>query len=1055
MAINTFGSPAQDQFVKQQREQENAPPKEDAGILDMAWDLQDLHEVVDYERYTYPYDPEFTLEAVDKEFNSQSKFVKDAVYEAKPRSREEFNYMVDKYSTLEQDIQRYQGEGASFYAANMLAAMFDPTAVAIGVATGGTGVGFKLAKSTVGAVTAETIAAESAISTLRYINNPTYDMEDAVVDVALSPLSALPVYVGQKLLPTARAARENARKFKEGQEGALRQLKSGDLDLMDMDPDGYDPTLPTNDVESYQSGSGLVNWARTDRHKRLASSGIKGLSEKAHKIFVDPVGSWKDRAGQGVSVDGVVNQITESLVTKYNQEMHGAVKELFGDIRKNLHQQGKYGTRLFHRDRLWREYEKSIKKIQVARELRDASDLTPAELKIMQIESETYKRALTQMQKAGVKGADKIKHDPFYGPIQYSRDKLRSYQKADIVKLFAKGFRAGMSADVEDDVLTKGLPEVLAESMYHKIAKANDGETIYDMLDNPEEFFEYLRMDKDEIIAGSNGKVSAEQLEKLLGKRGADQPPILRGRASLKRTESITLADGSELSILDLAVHDSVAMSHGYVRYAAGLSGLSQGLGIKSMDEWRKFRQKIIDQNNKVQDVQRLLDDIENVTFGRASYKRTEKQNIALNIATSFMSSVGLGFAGAAALVDMSISAFRSGLAASLRTAPAFNKTFKPKDIEEFTEAAASVDVFVNNTQWSNALANLSEDGMESAREGMLAGTTREMARLTVKYSGLSYLTEWTQRQAFFGSANKLFKEARKGKDFHLASAETSWTKAEMDHLRELMRKTPSKVGKDSWLGKAVNVPDLSKWSYEDKQLLFRGLHQFSMRAASRVTRGEQGEWMESAITRVLAQFRAVVLNSFTKRAISGLMRVGTKQGAIATVQSGMAQMAALPYLYWIKAESKMLGMDEQSRNEYLEKLGFDSPRQYDRMFNGSFEERVDAFMNAPAGVLRQIASYSPSHGSLLEVADLVGGAFGADLTGARYRPVEDVMFGAPAIGYVENLGRLGKGLTDGEFNAEDARRMRAAMWMNSHPLMMAVSNSIIEATDLPKEKKD
>jgi hypothetical protein len=376
-----------------------------------------------------------------------------------------------------------------------------------------------------------------------------------------------------------------------------------------------------------------------------------------------------------------------------------------------------------------------------------------------------------------------------------------------------------------------------------------------------------------------------------------------------------------------------------------------------------------------------------------------------------------------------------------------------PKDIEVFAEAAASVDVFVNNTQWSNALPNLAEEGMEGMREGVVPATVRDMARKTVKYSGLSFMTEWTQRQAFYGSANKLFKEARKGKDFHLSQAETGWTNAETAHLKELMAKSPTNASSDTTFGKMVKVPDLSNWSREDKTLLFRGLHKFSMRAASRVTRGEQGEWMELAVTRVLAQFRAVVINSFTKRALSGLMRMGTKQGAVSTVQSGLAQMASLHMLYWVKAEAKMLGMDESSRNEYIEKLGWDSPRDYDRMFNGSWEDKLDAYMKAPAAVIRQIASYSPSHGSVLELADLAAGAFGSDLTGARYRPTEDRMFGSPAIGYVENVGRLASGLTDGEFNAEDARRMRAAMWMNSHPLMMAASNSIIEAADLPKEK--
>jgi hypothetical protein len=303
-----------------------------------------------------------------------------------------------------------------------------------------------------------------------------------------------------------------------------------------------------------------------------------------------------------------------------------------------------------------------------------------------------------------------------------------------------------------------------------------------------------------------------------------------------------------------------------------------------------------------------------------------------------------------------------------------------------------------------------------------------------------------------------LFNAAKKGKDFHLAKAETGWSNEEVAKLKKLLADTPSLARKQNFFDKVIGVPDIRNWSDADKELLFRGLYKYSLRAASRTTRGEQGQWQENLWVRVLAQFRGVVINSFTKRGISSLTRMHTSVGAKAGALSAIGQMYGLYAMYEIKAEAKMLGMSQESKNKYVKKLGFSSYLQYERLFDGSFEQRLETLMDmvgdGELNVLNQMLSYSPSHGSLMELVALVGGLAKMDLTGGRHRPVEDVVFGAPVLGYAENAMQLGVGMFDGEFNYEDANRARALMVAGNHPVMMYLSNSIIEGADLKKEKK-
>jgi hypothetical protein len=148
--------------------------------------------------------------------------------------------------------------------------------------------------------------------------------------------------------------------------------------------------------------------------------------------------------------------------------------------------------------------------------------------------------------------------------------------------------------------------------------------------------------------------------------------------------------------------------------------------------------------------------------------------------------------------------------------------------------------------------------------------------------------------------------------------------------------------------------------------------------------------------------------------------------------------------------------MSNTDKRDYVKKLGFKNMNQYQDFFFSDPATIAKTIMDADPKLIRNIGGYSPSHGGLMEVTDIVASALGQNGLGStRYKPVEDTALSIPIASFVENVGRtLLNTPWDGEVSPEEARRLRSVMWMNGHPIIQAGSNMMIEAADLPDKKK-
>jgi hypothetical protein len=1037
-------STALDQKREQERLQEQQADALDTNIFKMAWDLRGEHEVFDYSRLAFETDDNFKMADMEEDFNKHSKYVKDALVEANPASLEEYNYLVDKYSKLERDIATYQQQGMKYIGASVMASLLDPTSAAISLGTGFSGLGYKIAKGTYTALAVETIASEAAIAGAKLAFNPTYETDDAVLDMALAPAGLLPVYIGDKLSPIVRMNRENNRKYLNGLQQQFNAIRNGDTRI--------DSTAIPNQVSDYETAFVAP---RFDRYAAVMKSDNEALKGDSPRILEDALGSMKDRQGQGGTVELYAHQMTDSLIPRFDNMALGA-------LRKVMKEKGYSGmSRVFHAESMQQAMEQASRNIIRAAELGDKSILSEAERELFEVINETYFRAHRQSREAGVEAAMRFDHDENYIHLQYSSERIKSLEKElggskEIIKLLKKSFLRG--AERDNNFLQEAEADLMARAMYHKIMRTDAVDTIDDFLNDPETFLRALETDEAFLKANPQAaKFDKEMLEKLLGRFKDKETGHLKRRARLDRLVTHKV-NGREISMLDLMNHDLIQNTHSYVRNSAGRVGLARGLGIRNLNDWEKKKNQWLNDKSvrgepaKVRKSRELIDDMENVIFGRPSYSHNPRAQRVVSAVNNWMTAIGLGNSGLANIPDLALAIQKSSLGAAFRSMPVMKKVFPTEDLDYLRETFAEVDLFINDPTWSNLLPNMALEGVEGATESTLESLSRKSANFTIKWSGMADIVRITQEIAFYGNVNKLFKAAQKGKQFHLNKAETGWSNDEVKRLTELMQKTPKLTKKHDGYEKTVNVPDLSTWSREDIRLLGRGLKKYADRVSSRVTRGEQGKWQESLPARVLLQFRTVVLNSYTKRALSGLARIGTKQGVRDAFTGALTSTAALSVVYWLKTESKMAGMSEHDKKNYLSKIGWDNPADYEKLFNGTWSERMEAISNISPQVASSIFSYSPTHGSVFEMLSIGLGAVNADFTGGRHRPIEEKVFGSPAAGYVENFGRLLKGVSDGEFNKEDLQRTRAMLPYGNSALFLWGTNAIIEEADLESE---
>lgn len=1001
---------------------------EGVSLWDMSKRLDAAYHIFNDFNAEFAPDPEFDLTQHAQTIKGLNPMAKEAIINQLPQSQQEFDHIVKTANEVESAMSEYANMGITGFGAHALSLMRDPAALALSVATGGLGLaGRAVQGGRVLKVAADAAASEAIIASARLANNPVYSAEDAVMDVALSPLTAfLPTYLGGALSPSAMRVRKVTNESNEAIRDYINSQVKPTHVAEEVTPEAVPDSVP-DAPNKYETAMAKY---RLDRFGTFARSQYQSVRETVKKAFDDPVGMWKDKEGQGATAEGVAAMHRDFIIPRYHKNFQSAWTEL----QKEKGLAGLNG--MFSHKKKLKELSDSTRRIILAKESKDYSALSPAEVKLAGAIDDALEQAHKAASEAGVTFAQRFQHSNDYWPIYYNRGRIMQHGKSDVVNLFAQSFIKG--AEKHNLPLTDAEAKMFAKAMYNKVTNANTMDAVSDLLDDPELLFKTLKAE-----AMEEG-ISPDLIRDMIGKFKGTTEKHFKKRAALDRTVSIQTADGKSLSMVDLMDADPIGVVHRYVNRMSGHAGMSKGLGIADDEAWQKLRNSATKEGGS--EAVGELDEIRSVIFGYPTHDVSRGISQKVTTLNNMMTGVGLGNAGVASLPDIAIQTFRVGLAATAKAMPWTPKQMKSKDFDALMDMAALHQIGIHSPYLSSMYSQMAEEAVDGVEESIVSAGARKMANVTMRASLLSGITEWTQKTAFYGGVVDAFRQASKGKDIPFAKAETGWTNAEHNRMRELLAGSNVMQVTDSDVERTLSIPDLMKWDATDRETLLRGMYRYSLRAASRSTRGESIAFFEHPLARVVMQFRGIVFGSITKRALSGLTRIGTGLGAKVTAASFMAQAGALYLMSYLKSESKMAGMDDKSRNDYVKRLGFKNSRDYDAFFSGD----VDAIVGADGKVLRSLMGYSPSMGGIFEIADITASMLGTQIMGGtRYKPVEETIFSAPAASYAENIGRLMFNGWDGQVSREEANRFKSLMWMNSHPIVTFTSNSIIEAADL------
>jgi hypothetical protein len=1011
-------------------EKETEAKYEDVDIWEMSTKLDNVHHV--FSDYTDYYAPDENFALVDKadDIKMESEYVQNAVTNLFPQSQEQYDMVVEKSKESEKTMEEYSQLGATGFTAHMLSAIRDPAALAIGVGTGFVGVGAKVAKtSRTLATVVDGVIAEGAISASKLNTNPTYGVQEALIDIAVSPVTAfVPAYIGGKLSPIANRMRkarneQNGKMYDIGEEMQKARVSDGTLERVQT-------------PEEYKTAFLKIRLDRMAQQQKSEFPEIRAL-----QAYDDAVGMFGDIEGQGFTAEGLATMHRDHVIPRFNKMYDDALND-FVKAKKFSGRQKFTGA--VKKDKAIRD---ATEKIIIAQEMNDLSLLDPHEMKLYQAMNDSFSRSHAIAKSADVKGAQDFEHSSMYTPIQYDAQKLLDFPEQSVIQLFTRAFSEG-SQKVGGE-LAEVDAQVLGKVMFKKITDRTNVNAISEMIDDPEVMAEVLsEMRARQGFSQDEYDVLDEYLKKLSAKTSGDDARF-KSRANLNRAAKITLEDGSELRMTQLMNLDPVSITHGYANRMTAHAGIAEGMGFKSAKELTEHRAMI--GNKHGQKALDEFDEIMMVVKGYPSYNVSDKFNKFASVTNSIGAATMLGNSGIVSSTDVAIQTARFGLAATIKAMPFLPKSMRGNDFEALTEMMELEGLSLESPYLMTMYNTMAEDALQGS-SGKLDTTTRNMATATLRASFQSSMTGWAQKTAYLGAVRQSFKNAKKGKDISLFLAETGWTKAQKSEFKGLLETTPNLV-KD---GKDMVIPDMSTWTKNQRSAFLKGVYRYSLRAASRTTRGEALTFFEHPASRIILQFRQILFSSITKRAMSGLTRLHVKGGMKLAVQSTIAQAGFLYIIAVSKAETKMAGMSNTDKRDYVKKLGFKNMNQYQDFFFSDPATIAKTIMDADPKLIRNIGGYSPSHGGLMEVTDIVASALGQNGLGStRYKPVEDTALSIPIASFVENVGRtLLNTPWDGEVSPEEARRLRSVMWMNGHPIIQAGSNMMIEAADLPDKKK-
>lgn len=851
-------------------------------------------------------------------------------------------------------------EGIKGFGMQMLAAIGDPSVIALGFATGSLGAwGAWGARATrlqralrVGAITsAENVAVEAYLAS----ENPFRGVEDVVIAGAAG--FALGAGAGA-LTGVSRAAQGAADELsathavREGAATRTSPAQSTQIDLeadqvmrrvnADDDPHAPDPgnhagaaysgyvedTLNANEEDLLEIASRdrpPINAAKGEINMRSRLFGSKHdvLAWGAERLFPTLHG----RAGKGPAPVNAIDRSTRHFRTT----MAKSYRQYLPTYKAWADEQGING---FQR---WTGKGRDDFAVRVGRTVRDPSyDPNPHVQKAANDIREINKELLARAKKSGLHGFQEIPENPQYLMRVHSQTGLRKMEAklgtVNLERLVTTAIRNG-SEGIDDDAA--GL---LASAYLRAVKRYQTATDPFTGRLFAGDQADWIKEELQKIAAETDAdspfrKLSEEDIERLddlfssTTSKEAGKITRARHRLAMDESASIRAPDGSVVRLDEMFENNAELIMESYTRQMAGAIGMAEAGFRKPDADFEKLVRTIEKsahrygiETDKIASDLDVMKKMHSMIMGRpiTNYRDAySKAYPVMRALRAYQFSRVMGQVGIAQIPDIAASLGNFGLRNMMDQMPALKGIFTraadgklDDELSAELEAvlAPGVDRLIDQPMGRYDDGTLDTQIMSKLDRGL-----QRVNRVTSDISLMHPIQIFAERMGARAAAQRLAKESLgKGRKLSPQRLESMGLTGDIkDRVFDQLQKH-SKWIEGGITGQRLGSLDLENWTdVVARERLIDSLHQWTRKAVQRNDPQDLMTGMHSEVGKLIMQFRSFGFVSWSKQLMHGV-RMHDTETALAFTSSLMAGSLA----YALKIHSNSFGRDD--RDEYL-----------------------------------------------------------------------------------------------------------------------------------------
>lgn len=793
-------------------------------------------------------------------------------------------------------------------------------------------------------------------------------------------------------------------------------------------------------AEELNAPEAVMTKMRFDAASQVSSSGMDSARKAANDLMEDSVG----KKGHAVNSEGgAASSLQRQTYKAWNIQMRKTVEPVVSEYKKSL----PVNERFLHPIKVREDFFR-----QVTRHIELEDSVNPHVQKAADGYRDLYARMLEDQQTSRVFGSDSIPVDKHYTPHLWEPQKVRSMVNetniATVSRLFQKAMTKGVEVTPEEATHIARVADALVKKFDNRASAVDDMQGFHLNLTDAEELKVLMRdvgeeMDDDVIETIIN---SVLRKQKEVGKASH-----LKRRMDLDMSASVLHPkSGKEITLYDLMETDAEKVALRYMQKASGLVGLARkGYGVEASatSDIARLKQRIENEGRtkgiRQDTIDKTLNNITVVTdniLGRPmdTLQRTAGGR-ALRAATDAAFIRFMGQTGAASIAELGQAIGYAGVINAVRQlAPSVHRVFDRMAVGDDVSRTLSTELEAVgawgghrlNNQVSSRFADHDVEFMSSTFKKLDAGL-QIGKQLTVKYSGLGLVTDFSQEFAMRGISQKLYNQAMRAgsgnfedvwkknwKRFHLYGLSKPKAEKIFEQMRKHSEGTPSKFFKTETLGRF----NLHKWDKDALDDFTQVMFRMVTHAVQETDVGNMAAWMHKDLAKAFMQFRSFVAGAYTRATLNGIHMRDTEAGV------GFIASMALGWMSYVGQQHvNSVGRDD----EWLERR-METDRQlaafYSRSAFASFTPMIiDAMLEL--GGQEQLFNHTRSSGQ-------------SQLT----LPAWEMLNSAKSLGKIGASAVTPREVTEGDMDS--AMGLISNMW-----ILRNVTAAIDEGFDLPKQQ--